>query len=99
MAEIQVSASQLRAKAEELSSQNIQLRAQIEALSEAEQRLNAMWEGEANIAFHTAFQRDKIQFTNFYNAIQQYVQVLQNVAVRYTQAESQNADIATNRTY
>ena len=95
MSEIQVTAAQLRAKAEELGAQNSQLRAQIEALSEAEQRLNSMWEGEAN----TAFQRDKTQFTNFFNAIQQYVQVLENVAARYTQAESQNVDIATTRTY
>ena len=99
MSEIQVTAAQLRAKAEELGAQNSQLRAQIEALAEAEQRLNSMWEGEANTAFHTAFQRDKTQFTNFFNAIQQYVQVLENVAVRYTQAESQNTDIAASRTY
>ncbi len=99
MAEIKVTASQLRAKAEELSSQNAQLKAQIEALSETEQRLNTMWEGEANTAFHTAFQRDQVQFTNFYNAIQQYVLVLQNVASRYAQAEGQNVDIATTRIY
>ena len=99
MSEIQVTAAQLRAKAEERGAQNSQLRAQIEALSEAEQRLNSMWVGEANTAFHAAFQRDKTQFTNFFNAIQQYVQVLENVAARYTQAESQNVDIATTRTY
>ena len=75
MSEIQVTAAQLRAKAEELGTQN------------------------ANTAFHTAFQRDKTQFTNFFNAIQQYIQVLQNVAARYAQAESQNIDIATTRTY
>lgn len=99
MAEIQVTSAQLLAKAEELGAQNTQLRAQIEALTEAEQRLNAMWEGDANTAFHTAFQRDKTQFTNFFNAIQQYIQVLQNVAARYTQTERQNVDIATTRTY
>lgn len=99
MPEIQVTVAQLRAKAEELGAQNSQLRAQIEALSESEQRLNSMWEGEANTAFHAAFQRDKTQFTNFFNAIQQYVQVLENVAARYAQAEGQNVDIATTRTY
>lgn len=99
MSEIQVTSTQLRAKAEELGTQNAQLKAQIEALSDAEQRLNAMWEGDANTAFHTAFQHDKTQFTNFFNAIQQYIQVLQNVAERYAQAESQNVDIATTRIY
>lgn len=99
MSQIQVTATQLKAKAEELSAQNTQLKAQIELLDETEQSLNAMWEGEANTAFHNAFQRDKTQLGNFYNAIQQYVQVLQNVAARYAQAESQNVDIANTRKY
>lgn len=96
---IRISTAELRAKAEEMAAQNAQLKAQIEALSDTEQRLNSMWEGDANAAFHAAFQRDKTQFTNFYNAIQLYIQALQNVATRYAQAESQNVDIATTRTY
>jgi len=99
MSEIQVTATLLRTKAEELSAQNTQLKAQIELLDETEQSLNAMWEGDANTAFHAAFQRDKIQLTNFYNAIQQYVQVLLSAATRYAQAESQNVDIANTRKY
>ena len=99
MPEIQVTTAQLRAKAEELSAQNAQLKAQIERLEETELSLNAMWEGEANTAFHAAFQRDKVQFTNFYQAIQQYIQVLQSVATRYAQAESRNVEIANTRTH
>ena len=99
MSEIHVTVSQLKSKAEELSAQNTQLKTQIELLDEIEQNLNAMWEGDANTAFHSAFQRDKVQLTNFYNAIQQYVLVLQNVAARYAQAESQNVDIANTRKY
>jgi len=96
---IQVSAAQLRAKAEEMAAQNAQLKAQIEAMVDAEQRLSTMWEGDANAAFHAAFQRDKTQFSNFYNAIQLYIQALQSAASRYAQAESQNVDIATTREY
>lgn len=99
MPQIQVTATLLRTKAEELSAQNTQLKAQIELLDETEQSLNAMWEGDANTAFHTAFQRDKVQMTNFYNAIQQYIQVLLSAAARYAQAESQNVDIANTRKY
>jgi WXG100 family type VII secretion target len=99
MSEIYVTAAQLKAKAEELSAQNNQLKAQIELLDETEQSLNAMWEGDANTAFHAAFQRDKAQLTNFYNAIGQYAAVLQNAAARYAQAESQNVDIANTRKY
>ena len=99
MSEILVNAAQLKAKAEELSAQNTQLKAQIELLNETEMSLNSMWEGDANVAFHNAFQRDKIQMTNFYNAIQQYVQVLQNTAARYSQTELNNAEIASARKY
>lgn len=99
MSEIYVTAAQLKSKAEELSAQNTQLKAQIELLDETEQSLNAMWEGDANTAFHSAFQRDKNQLTNFYSAILQYVAALQNVAARYAQAESQNVDIANTRKY
>lgn len=99
MSEFQITSSQLLAKADELSAKNTQLKAQIELLSETEQALNGMWEGDANTAFHTAFQRDKTQLTNFFNAIQQYVHVLQSVAGRYAQAESQNVDIVNTRNY
>lgn len=99
MSDILVNAAQLKAKAEELSAQNTQLKAQIDLLNETEMSLNAMWEGDANVAFHNAFQRDRIQMTNFYNAIQQYVQVLQNTAVRYSQTELNNAEIASARKY
>lgn len=99
MAQVTLTSALLKSKAEELSAQNSQLKAQINLLEETEGNLNSMWEGDANTAFHTAFNNDKIQITNFYNAIQQYVQVLQNVAARYAQVEGQNAEIASARKY
>lgn len=99
MSQIHVTFAQLKSRAEELSAQNAQFKAQIDLLDETELSLNAMWEGASNDAFHIAFQRDKVQLTNFYNAIQQYVQVLHNVAARYAQAESLNVDISNTRKY
>ena len=58
-----------------------------------------MWEGEANDAFHNAFTRDKVQMDNFYNAIQQYAAVLDNIAAKYEAAEATNTNTATTRTY
>lgn len=99
MSQIQVTSSLLKAKAEELNAQNAQLKTQIEHLEETEATLRSMYEGESSNAFHSAFTRDKTQMMNFYNAIQQYVQVLQNVAARYAKAESQNVELATVRKY
>lgn len=99
MSQIQLTSSLLRAKADELSSQNEQLKAQINSLDETEQSLNAMWEGDSNTAFHAAFQSDKVQMSNFYNAIQQYIQVLRAAADRYARAEGQNVEIANTRKY
>lgn len=99
MSQIQLTSAMLTSKANELSAQNTQLKAQISLLDETEQRLNSMWEGEANTAFHAAFQRDKSQMTNFYTAIEQYVQVMRSVAARYAKAESTNTTIASTRNY
>ena len=96
---MRVSTSQLITKANELKDLNARFRAEISALETEEQTLKGMWEGDANEAFHTAFTNDKIQMTNFYNAIELYVVRLSEIASKYEQAESTNYDIARNRTY
>ncbi len=68
--EIRISPQQLRAKAEEMAAQNTKLKAEIDSMADTETRLGTMWEGASHNAFHAAFQRDKMQFVNFYNAIQ-----------------------------
>jgi WXG100 family type VII secretion target len=99
MASIRVTSGQLRAKATELSNMNAQLKQNVSTLNDTETSLTGMWEGEAKTAFHSAFQKDKVQMDNFYNAIAQYITVLQNVAAKYEQAESQNTEIANTRSY
>lgn len=97
MSYFMVSASQIRAKAAELRENNEQLKAQITQLNEREGALGTMWEGEAKNAFHTAFQRDKVQMDNFYNAIAQYVAALESIAQKYEEAERRNTEIANTR--
>jgi len=96
---IRVSATQLIARANELKNLNAQLKNNIAELETTEETLRTMWEGEANDAFHTAFTSDKIQMTNFYNAIEIYIYRLLEIAAKYQQAEATNQEIATNRTY
>ena len=99
MSSIMVNTSQLRSKAEELRSQNAHLKSQIQLLDETEQSLNAMWDGDANTAFHNAFQSDKSQFDNFYTAINRYIETLQLTAQRWDEVEQRNADTAISRKY
>lgn len=99
MSEIMVTAAQLRAKAEELENLNQQLKSQNELLGQHEEALNGMWDGDANNAFHTAFNNDRTQINNFYNAIAAYVSALRVIAQKYEQTEAQNQQIASERKY
>lgn len=84
---IQVSTGTLRNKAEELKSLNSKLKSQIENLKNQENALNGMWDGEANDAFHKEFMKDITQMHNFYNAIEQYVTKLNEIAASYEKTE------------
>lgn len=94
---IRVTVPELRAKAEELASLNANLKSNVSDLEMGEQNLSTMWEGEAKQAFRQAFNRDKIQMTNFTTLIDKYVMTMQTIAAKYAQAESTNVGIATNR--
>lgn len=57
-----------------------------------------MWDGQANDAFHAAFNNDKEYMTQFYNLINRYCEALDNIAAEYERAEAKAADIAARRT-
>lgn len=99
MAELKVTASQLLSKAEELKNLNSTFNSRANALEETETALAGMWDGEAKEAFHKAFISDRTQMKNFYNAIEQYVSVMEQIAAKYSQAEASNVETATSRKY
>lgn len=99
MSLINVAPQELISRANQLEELNQQFLSAVRQLETLEGTLNGMWDGEANDTFHNAFNSDKIQMTNFYNAIQQYVQKLKEIAARYQQAEAMNTDTARVRNY
>lgn len=99
MAQTIVNSATLKSKASELKNLNNNLKTQISNLTSHESSLNGMWDGDANTAFHNAFQKDVTQMNNFYNAIEKYVTVLQEIAAKYDSAEQANQNIATTRKY
>lgn len=99
MAEFMVTAANLISKASELESLNSNFKSQVEKLSSDEQALSGMWEGEARNAFHNAFEHDKNEMYEFYNAIVTYINALNDIAKKYAQAEATNVEIANTRKY
>lgn len=99
MAQIIVTASEVRTKASALSELNQQFKGKASELEAKEGELLTMWEGSARDAFHNAFTRDKGQMDVFANLIEQYVAALTEIAQRYEEAEMRATELATARTY
>jgi len=93
MSQTQITFSQVRAKAEELSTQNAQFNKQVESLKEIEGRLFAKCKGGFVSTFHTNFQRESAYFNNFYVAIQDYIQKLRSAADKLQRADEQSAQL------
>ena len=99
MAEIKVTPQELRTKADSLQSHNTNFRSEVDKMMGYVSQLNGMWEGEARTAFHTAFSKDMIQLNNFATLIEKYIASLNQIAVKYENAEMQNTNIANTRKY
>lgn len=99
MSKMIVTAAQMKSSADALKQLNGQFKTAVSRLEELQQSLASMWEGEANNAFNRAFQSDKVQMDNFYNAIEVYAQRLTAAAARYQEAEARNTQTANERKY
>lgn len=99
MSKFSVTATELVRAANILSEDNNQFRARVNELITCASELAAMWEGEANNQFNTAFKNDQEQWSDFAVLIDQYVEALNTVACAYARAEETNISTATTRTY
>lgn len=99
MADFRVSINDLKTKVDSLRQLNSQFKSQVADLESTEASLNGMWEGQARETFHQAFNSDKVQMDNFYNAIEVYAQRLEAIAAKYAQAEAESVELASSRSY
>lgn len=97
MAEIKVTPRELRTKADTLEQLNRQFRQEVEKMVGYEQQLAGMWEGDAQKAFHKAFNDDKLKMDRFALNIDKYVVALREDAQKYEEAEQKATNIATTR--
>lgn len=97
MAEIKVTSSELRKKADDLEQYNRKFRQEVEKMVGYEQELAGMWEGDAQKAFRKAFNDDKLKMDRFALNIDKYVLALREDAQKYDEAEAKTTNIATTR--
>lgn len=97
MAEIKVTPSELRKKADELERYNSSFRKEVEKMVGYEAQLASMWEGESQKAFRKAFNDDKLKMDRFALNIDKYILALREDAQKYEEAEARATDIATTR--
>lgn len=97
--EILVTATQLKNQAQALRELNERYQGMVADLKAEEVALSDMWEGEAKNAFRAAFARDADNMYRFYNAVNNYTTVLEQIAEKYNQAECANTEIANKRSY
>lgn len=99
MSYIEVTSAQVRQRASALQELNGQFRSRSAELETKEQAICGMWEGEAKTVFHREFMKDRQQMNSFSQLIDQYVQVMLDIATKYEEAERRAAELAGARRY
>ena len=94
MAEFQVTSTEVQNKSLELQQIAKQMRTKIEELGQLEQTLAGMWEGEAHDAFHNGYGQNEQKMLMFVNALENYFLALNEIAVKYNNAEAKNIQTA-----
>ena len=99
MSQYTVTIQRITSAIDTLTQLNSEFKTATSNLETTEGQLCSMWEGEARDTFDAAFKKDKTQMDNFYNAIQQYINVLTQAKEKYLAAEQANTETASTRTY
>lgn len=99
MGYIEVTSTEVRQRASALQELNGQFRNRATELETKEQSLCGMWEGEAKTVFHREFMKDRQQMNAFSQLIEQYVQVMMDIAAKYEEAERRASELASSRRY
>lgn len=98
MQEIVVKSSgELENVIQQLTRYNSDFESKVQELVAEQQRVDGMWDGQANTEFNNNFNKDKQQFDAFHEAIEDYVQKLTQIKQNYEDAETNSTRIASQR--
>ena len=96
---IRVTSQKLRETKDQLEQMNNNLKTKAEEFTTSATNLLSKWDGDAKQVMDTNFKNDRIQMDNFIALIREYCTALENQAVRYDNAEAQNVQLASERSY
>lgn len=99
MAQIMATEATMKTKASDLQQTNAQFKVAVDKLQTLQKTLDSQWDGDANTAFNTAFNKDKAKFDKFHSEITKYINALSEIIVTYSNAEKKNYDTASTRSY
>lgn len=99
MSQIITNTRKMREESQKLNQLLAKFKSQKEKLMSTQKSLDGMWDGDANIQFNKAFQKDMVQFDNFARVIKDYANALNQMADNYDKAEATNVSIAQQRSY
>lgn len=99
MSQIITNTRKMREESQKLNQLLAKFKSQKEKLMSTQKSLDGMWDGDANIQFNKAFQKDMVQFDNFARVIRDYANALNQMADNYDKAEATNVSIAQQRSY
>lgn len=93
---IKVTPKTLKDKATTLRNYNKSFNQKVGNLKTLQQKLNSMWDGEANDSFNKDFQKDAKQLDAFYKAVEEYAKALDKIADNYEKTEERNRKLSEN---
>lgn len=99
MSRFVIEANEVMRTASMLAENNNQFRARVEDLMNTAQELSSMWQGEANDTFNMALATDQERWVAFAALVDNYVETLREIVRHYRDAEAENVEIASHRTY
>lgn len=99
MSRFVINANEVMHVASMLTENNNQFRARVEDLMNTAQELASMWQGEANNSFNAALATDQERWAAFAALVDTHVETLREIVRHYQNAEAENVEIATRRTY
>lgn len=93
---LKVTPEKLISTADEFNQTGTQVRNLTQAMIELVDSMKATWEGDAATAYHTKFHQLEDDMEKMHSMIQEHVKDLQEMAQRYQEAESANAEAGSN---
>ena len=101
MSRFVIEANEVMRTASMLAENNNQFRSRVEDLMKVPGvgYNTALWQGEANDTFNMALATDQERWVAFAALVDNYVETLREIVRYYQDAEAENVEIASHRTY